>query len=88
MPKGPKGEKRPGDVIGAAIRVARIATGEETEDQPDAQKNPAAVALGRLGGKRGGIARAAKLSRPKRRKIAKKAAAARWGHDGGHDKGE
>ena len=42
-------------------------------------KNPAAVALGRLGGLRGGKARAAKLSPAKRKAIAKKAASARWG---------
>jgi hypothetical protein len=41
-------------------------------------KNPAAVALGRLGGKKGGPARAASLSAKNRREIAKKAAAARW----------
>lgn len=44
-------------------------------------KNPAAVALGRLGGLKGGKARAAKLSAAKRKAIAKKAAAKRWGHD-------
>lgn len=45
-------------------------------------KNPAAVALGRLGGLKGGKARAAKLSPAKRKAIAKKAAAKRWGHTG------
>lgn len=49
---------------------------EETADTP--QKNPAAVALGRLGGLKGGKARAAKLSPKKRKAIAKKAAEARW----------
>jgi len=44
-------------------------------------KNPAAVALGRLGGIKGGAARAAKLSPAKRKAIAKKAAAKRWGKD-------
>ncbi len=44
------------------------------------KKNPAAVALGRLGGLKGGKARAAKLSPAKRKAIAKKAAAKRWGH--------
>jgi len=34
MPKGPQGQKRPADVIGAAVKVMRIATGEETEDLP------------------------------------------------------
>ena len=48
----------------------------ETEAQPE--KNPAAVALGRLGGLKGGKARAAKLSPAKRKAIAKKAAQARW----------
>jgi hypothetical protein len=51
------------------------------EEVPDAgsNKNPAAVALGKLGGKKGGLARAKKLSARKRKEIAKKAALARWG---------
>jgi hypothetical protein len=59
MPSGPKGEKRPADVIGAAIIVGRIATGEidESAPPPDDGKDPAAVALGR----KGGAARAAGL---------------------------
>lgn len=76
MPKGPRGEKRPGDVIGAAVMVAKIATGEITEPtEPDDGKDPAAKALGR----KGGAARAASLSKKKRSEIAKKAAKARWG---------
>ncbi len=51
MPKGPKGEKRPADVIGAAITVAKIATGEIEEQTDDDGKNKAAVELGRKGGK-------------------------------------
>lgn len=43
------------------------------------QKNPAAVALGRLGGKKGGPARAKKLTAEQRREIARKAAEKRWG---------
>lgn len=77
MPKGPKGEKRPADVIGAAVKVMRIATGEETEDGPektDDGKDKAAQSLGRRGGK----ARAEKLSAKKRSEIAKKAASKRW----------
>ena len=74
MPKGPKGEKRPGDVVGAAVMVARIATGEETEAVEDDGKDPAAKALGSKGGK----ARAKKLTATQRREIAKKAAAKRW----------
>ncbi len=49
MPKGPKGEKRPADVIGAAVTVAKIATGE-IEETTDDGKNKAAVELGRKGG--------------------------------------
>ncbi len=77
MPKGPKGERRPGDVIGAAMKVARIATGEEEDDieTPESEgKDPNAAALGRKGGK----ARASKLSAEKRSEIAKKAAEKRW----------
>jgi hypothetical protein len=78
MPKGPKGQKRPADVIGNAIKVARIATGEDTDDMPDDDgKDAAAVSLGRKGGK----ARAAVLTRQDRKRIAKKAAAARWKKD-------
>jgi hypothetical protein len=50
----------------------------DAETQADKSKNPAAVALGRLGGLKGGKARAAKLSAAKRKAIAKKAASARW----------
>jgi len=75
MPKGPKGQKRPADVIGNAVKVMRIATGEETEDEPvDEGKNAAAVSLGQRGGK----ARAEALSKKERAAIAKKAATARW----------
>lgn len=52
-------------------------TGEPL-DNPNAGKNPAAVALGKLGGPKGGLARAAKLSPARRKAIAKKAAQARW----------
>lgn len=74
VPKGPKGEKRPADVIGAAVKVMRIATGEDEEEYTSDGKNKAAAELGRLGGK----ARAAKLSKKQRSEIAKKAAQARW----------
>jgi len=50
-----------------------------TTGQPTKEKNPAAVALGRLGGLKGGRARAEKLSPERRKEIAKKAAQARWG---------
>ena len=54
MPKGPKGEKRPADAIGAAITVAKIATGEAEDDVADDGKNKTAQELGRLGGRRRG----------------------------------
>ena len=70
--------KRPADVNQRAVLIAKIATGE-IEDTPDLKgKNPAAVALGKLGGAKGGKARAKALSPKKRSEIAKKAAAARW----------
>ena len=75
MPKGPKGEKRPADVIGAAVKVAKIATGEIEEDIGDDGKDKAAVELGR----KGGAARAKKLTPGRRAEIARKAAAKRWG---------
>jgi len=74
MPRGPKGEKRPGDVIGAAVMVGKIATGEVDDLTTEDGKNPAAVALGRMGGK----ARAAGMTAKKRSEIAKKAAKSRW----------
>jgi hypothetical protein len=74
MPRGPKGEKRPADAIGAAVMIAKIATGEATETYTADGKNAAAVALGRMGGK----ARAAGMSAKKRKEIAKKAAEQRW----------
>lgn len=71
MPKGPKGENRPADVIGCAIAIARISVGE-TED--DRYSMPGRV----RSGKTGGTARAEKLSREERVEIGRKAAAARW----------
>ena len=76
MPKGPQGQKRPADVVGNAVRVMQIATGE-IEETTDDGKNKAAVELGRKGGK----ARAAKMTSEQRRKIAKKAAEVRWAKD-------
>jgi hypothetical protein len=75
MPKGPQGEKRPADTVSNAIRVAKILTGEVEEDTgADDGKDKAAQALGR----KGGAARAKKLSPADRAAIARKAAAARW----------
>ncbi|OFW87420.1 MAG: hypothetical protein A3J37_04670 [Alphaproteobacteria bacterium RIFCSPHIGHO2_12_FULL_45_9] len=58
--------------------IADIATGAIERPDPDKGKNPAAVALGRLGGKKGGKARAESLTAEERSEIAKKAAKARW----------
>ena len=75
MPRGPKGERRPADVIGAAVKVMRIATGEEEDTPPpDSGKDPAAVSMG----KRGGTARAAAMTPERRAEVARKAAAKRW----------
>lgn len=73
MPKGPKGQKRPADVVSNAIKVARIATGEEDE-APMTKKVMDASEMG----KKGGAARAKSLSAKKRSEIAKKAAKKRW----------
>ena len=76
MPTGPKGQKRPADVIGNAVKVMRIATGEDEEDYgKKPAKNQAAAELGR----KGGDARAKNMSPERRAEIAKKAAAKRWG---------
>jgi hypothetical protein len=73
MPKGPQGQKRPADVIGNAVRVMQIATGEVAEDAPEPGKEYA-----RKGGLIGGPKRAAKLSKKQRSEIASKGARVRW----------
>jgi hypothetical protein len=73
MPKGPQGQKRPADVIGAAVMVAKIATGELAESDA---VSPEKAKAGRAGAKK----RAETLTSAQRRQIAKKAAAARWGN--------
>ena len=86
-PKAPAPKKRPGtardhDFATIARRTVEQAIGEKLDgaplDDPNAGKNPAAVALGKLGGAKGGKARAEALSPAKRKAIAQKAAAARW----------
>lgn len=72
MPKGPQGQRRPADVIGCAVTVAKIATGEMKETH--------ASTSGRVrSGKAGAKARAEKLTGEERTAVAKKAAARRWG---------
>ena len=71
-------KKKSSDVNVLAAQIVREATQEQPADNIQPQKNPAAVALGRLGGLKGGKARAEKLSSKKRREIAQKAAKARW----------
>lgn len=73
MPKGPRGEKRPADAVGLAVLVGRIAVGdvEDTGDAPPSGHQS-------RGGKKGGAARAAKLTPEQRSEIAQIAAAARW----------
>ena len=69
MAKGPEGQRRPGDTIGAAIMVAKIATGEIEESQASPKRS---------GGLKGGKHRAASLTSERRSEIARKAAQARW----------
>ncbi len=74
MPKGPKGERRPADVIGNAVKVMRIATGEEADSIANDGKDPAAKALGA----KGGAARAKAMTPERRAQIARSAAEKRW----------
>jgi hypothetical protein len=75
MPKGPRGQKRPADVISNAVHVMKIATGEiEESGTTEDGKSKAAVELGR----KGGLARAKSIKKADRVKIARKAARTRW----------
>lgn len=62
----------------ADARIAPTATRPQEDLEPGPGKNPAAVALGKLGGKKGGLARAKNLSASERSEIASRAAKARW----------
>ena len=84
-----KPNKLPRDANSLAARIVALSTGQEPPKlspeskapivaKPEREKNPAAVALGRLGGLKGGKARADALSATKRKQIAQKAAATRW----------
>jgi hypothetical protein len=87
MPKRSSKKSKPTDISQLARAIVEEATGEpltetpppkEAPEKPPRTKNPAAVALGKLGGKKGGTARAKKLSPEQRKAIAQKAARARW----------
>jgi hypothetical protein len=87
MPKRSSKKSRPSDISQLARAIVEETTGESLAHQglpkqppqkPSRKKNPAAVALGKLGGKKGGKARAKKLTPEQRKAIAQKAARARW----------
>lgn len=76
-----KKKKLPKDSNQRAKAIVDLATGNNQDTGLTADgKNAAAVALGKIGGKKGGPARAKALSAKRRKEIAQKAAAARWGH--------
>ena len=78
MPKGPKGQKRPADVVSNAVHVMRVLTGEADDEAPaDDGKDKAAQSMGR----KGGAARAASMTPERRAEIARKAAEKRWHGD-------
>ena len=77
MPKR-SSKKKSKDINVLASQIVEEATEEPTSKSEDSTKNPAAVALGRLGGLKGGKARAERLTPEQRREIAKKAAQKRW----------
>jgi hypothetical protein len=87
MPKRSSKKSQPKDISQLARAIVEEVTGESLaahalpknpSKEPTRQKNPAAVALGKLGGKKGGAARRDKLSPERRKEIAEKAARARW----------
>jgi hypothetical protein len=73
-----RSRKRPTDVNELAKQLVDEATGEIEPVDPDAGKDPSAVALGRKGGLKGGRARAAKMTAEQRSEAARNAARARW----------
>ncbi len=82
-----RSSKRPSDANQLAKLIVDIASGEAVQDVPIEEKNAAAVALGRLGGLKGGNARAASLSAEERKQAAQRAACARWGRKIGENEG-
>jgi hypothetical protein len=74
----PKRSGKKQDINVKAFSIVQQLTGQAPKEEPDRDKNPAAVALGRLGGLKGGKARAEKLTPTQRKTAAIKAARARW----------
>ena len=81
MPDRSSKPKRPRDANKLAKAIVDLTTGEAEEVDPDEGKDPAAVALGRKGGLKGGKARAASMTKEERSEAARKAAQARWKKD-------
>lgn len=79
----PERSRRPRDANELAAQIVGEAVGDEPPYDPDAGKDPAAVALGRKGGLKGGKARAAKMTPEERSQAARRAAAARWSNRAG-----
>jgi hypothetical protein len=77
-----RSRKRPTDPNELAKQLVDEATGDAPKTEPDAGKDPAAVALGRKGGLKGGKARAASMTPEQRSEAARLAARKRWGEDG------
>jgi hypothetical protein len=82
MPNRSSKPPRPRDPNQRAKLIVDLATGQAEDKDPDEGKDPAAVKLGRLGGLKGGKARAASMTPEERRKAAHNAARARWGKKG------
>lgn len=74
----PKRSRKPRDLNSLAASIVDQATDETPKREPEPERNPAAVELGRKGGLKGGKARAAKMTAAERRESARKAAQARW----------
>jgi hypothetical protein len=75
----PKRSSKKKDINETAFSIVQQATGKSDPAQVPPEKNPAAVSLGKLGGLKGGAARAIKLTPERRKEISRKAALARWG---------
>lgn len=73
-----RSRKRPRDLNQLAKSIVDDATSDEPTPEPESEKDPAAVALGRRGGLKGGKARAAKMTPEERSEAARRAASARW----------